>query len=154
MSHDETSGPVTRKERRAARYGKRQAAPRYVFSAAAHVRTDWTFAEVSEFLERRARGYNGPLRQVLCTAAAQLTRAAPIVQAHDKGEVAPVVSKRNQQPGRLSGSEREALKQFVILAQATDFSQANQEEVLAAGRAMLAKVRKRALGGQAEEDDS
>ncbi len=82
MSHDETSGPVTRsagdirsserKERRAAYGGKRQKAPRYVFSAAAHVREDWLPEDLIDMLESRARGYNGTLRQVLCTAAQRL----------------------------------------------------------------------------------
>jgi hypothetical protein len=75
MSHDgETSGPVTRKERRVA-YGKRQAAPRHVFSASEHIREDWTPGHLIEMLESRARGYNGILRAVLCTAAAMLRDA-------------------------------------------------------------------------------
>lgn len=53
------------------------------YNAADHVRTDWTFAEVSDFLDARARGYSGQLREILCTAAAQLRRAGPIVQEHD-----------------------------------------------------------------------
>ncbi len=75
MSHDETGGTVTRKERRKA-YGKRRrAAPRQVFSAAAHVRNDWTPDELIHFLEGRAAGYNGQLREYLCTAAHQLRAA-------------------------------------------------------------------------------
>ena len=72
MSHDETSGPVTRKERRAAYGGKRQAAPRYVFMASDYLRPDFTTAMLIEFLEAKARGYNGHLRALLCTSAAAL----------------------------------------------------------------------------------
>ncbi len=72
MSHDETSDPMTRKERRAARGGRRQPAPRHVFSADEHVRIDWSVAYCIEFLEARAPGYNGTLRQILCTSAQRL----------------------------------------------------------------------------------
>jgi hypothetical protein len=65
MSHDEQSGPATRKERR-------KSAPRYTFSAADHVDPDLDIQDLADSLERRARGYNGLLRQLLCTAAAQL----------------------------------------------------------------------------------
>ena len=79
MSHDETGGTVTRKERRKAYGGNRKATPRevrrLVFSAAAHVRNDWTPDELILFLEGRAHGYNGLLREYLCTAAHQLRAA-------------------------------------------------------------------------------
>lgn len=75
MSHDGTFyQPVNRKERRAA-YGKRQAAPRRTFSASEYVREDWLPEDLIEMLESRARGYNGILRAVLCTAAAMLRDA-------------------------------------------------------------------------------
>lgn len=178
MSHDETSGPVTRKERRAAYGGKRQAAPRYVFSAAAHIREDWLPEDLIDLLESRARGYNGILRQVLCTAAATLRqqevaltgyraeaigdmlkseerepldemRNTPVPEA----PIAPLnLSKRNQQPGRLSGGEREALKKFVAFALMATDSDVHKEEVTTMGRKMLANVRKRALGGDLVEE--
>ena len=62
-------------------------------------------------------------------------------------KVVPVVSKRNQQPGRLSGSERTALRNLMTLVDATG---ATDEEFMKEGRALLAKVRKRALGDRAE----
>lgn len=163
MSHDETSGPVTRKERRAARYGKRQAAPRYVFSAAAHVRKDWSVEDVMDRLEDRAKGYNGILRQLLCTAAAMLKDAVSedlLKAAAKEGSEAEdqlacdmgmiPTSKRNQQPGRLSGGEREALKKFVAHIVSAGIL-GDHTETMAMGRALLTKVRKRALGDQAEE---
>ena len=84
MSHDETSGPVTRKERRAAYGGKRRAAPRYVFSAAAHIRKDWTTSDLIEFLESRARGYNGLLRELLCTSAQGLREQQAALLAYEE----------------------------------------------------------------------
>ena len=141
---------------------------RRTFEASDHVRPDWTEADCIYFLEGRARGYNGMLRATLCTSAALLRRSETLLKEAEaqlkeveaqlqkaeeaQDEATPVVSKRNQQPGRLSGSEREALKKFVILAQATDYSQADQRKVLAEGRAMLAKVRKRALGDHALDE--
>ncbi len=165
MSHDETSGYVSRKARREAFGGKRQAAPRYVFKAADYVRQDWSPEDVAALLERRARGYNGILRDRLCTAAAMLRDAVSEDLLSEKADetVAPVVSKRttsdpspsgkrNQQPGRLSGSEREALKKFVDMAlYEAPSSKSRHEKVMAAGRALLAKVRKRALDTQAQE---
>ena len=156
MSHDEIGGPVTRKERRKAFGGKRQAAPRYVFSATAHVRQDWGPEDLIENLEHRARGYNGLLRSLLCTTADTLHRNVVALEYHrikeENAEAAvPVVSKRNQQPGRLSGSEREALKNFVAFALKATNSDVHKEEVTAMGRALLAKVRKRALGVNAVE---
>lgn len=65
MSHDETSGPVTRKERR-------QKAPRREWYAGDYFRPDWAVDHLIEMLERRARGYNGLLRSILCTAAQRL----------------------------------------------------------------------------------
>ncbi len=166
MSHDETSGPVTRKERRAAYGGGRQAAPRYVFSAEAHVREDWLPEDLIERLEDRAKGYNGILRQILCTAASILRqqevalagyRAAYQIDEDEVKEVAaeevwptvipPIITKRNQQPGRLSGGEREALKKLVAMI--TAVGDVDEAKVMAEGRALLTKVRKRALGGEA-----
>ena len=72
MSHDKTSGTATRKERRKAKKGEHQATARAGFRPANYVRNDWTTDDVAEFLEFRARGYNGRLREILCTAAAQL----------------------------------------------------------------------------------
>lgn len=68
MSHDQTSDPMTRQERRR----KFELKP---FSADDHVRTDWSVEDMIEFLETRALGYNGLLRQILCTAAAMLRDA-------------------------------------------------------------------------------
>jgi hypothetical protein len=70
----------------------------------------------------------------------------------DEVAAAPIVSKRNQQPGRLSGSEREALKKLVAMV-AKVGSTKTEEEVTVAGRALLVKVRKRALGVNAVEED-
>lgn len=75
MTHDGTSGPVTRKERRAA-YGKTQKKKLRPFTPSDYVRKDWTPEEAIESLEVRARGYNGLLREILCTAAAMLRDAA------------------------------------------------------------------------------
>jgi len=75
MSHDETSGPVTRKERRKAYGGGRKPVTRRPFSAADHICHDWTPEDLTEFLEERAVGYNGLLRNFLCTAAHQLRAA-------------------------------------------------------------------------------
>jgi hypothetical protein len=174
MSHDETSGTVTRKERRAAYSGTmlgRKPASRHVFNAEAYVRKDWTPTDVTEHLEDRARGYNGILRQLLCTAAAMLKDAvsedllktaaekelvetlAAKYGGRDKPEVmAPIaplnLSKRNQQPGRLSGGEREALRKFITLVASAE---GTDREWAAEGRALLTKVRKRALGGEVAE---
>ncbi len=158
MSHDEKADLMTRTERRAARNGKRQAAPRHVWAAENYVRTTWSLEEVIRMLESRARGYNSLFREILCTAAAMLTEAQEedllkekvlagyrtnaISEMADEAVAAPIVPKRNQQPGRLSGGEREALKKFVALVAEAETS---DEEVMAAGRALLTKVRKRAL---------
>ena len=89
MSHDEIGGPVTRKERRKAYGGRRQAAPRYVFNAAAHVRPDFTTAMLIEFLEAKARGYNGHLRALLCTSAAALRdQQAALLRYEGAGDAA------------------------------------------------------------------
>lgn len=237
MSHDETSGTVTRKERRASYGGKRKPVVRRPFSAANHVRNDWTPDELIMFLEGSAVGYNGMLRNYLCTAAAMLRdavaedllsseiKAAPVmsnelevevVERRDTpgvwsveginnsgdGEIylatfygpnsevrareyetmkyrtekgvgekldkvltevaaAPAnISKRNQQPGRLSGGEREALKKFVdnvVIAHTNAVIDERRgaelmDEAMTAGRAMLTKVRKRALGPNAAEE--
>ncbi len=175
MSHDEIGGTVSQEKRYLARLRKRQAAPRQVFSAAAHVREDWSPLHLIEALERRAHGYNGMLRAQLCSAAAMIRSqkarideyaAAYKMDADEMEEVvtsmmetpasAPImpsnISKRNQQPGRLSGGEREALKKFVALASmAPPGSKTHREEVMVAGRALLSKVRKRALGVHAVE---
>ncbi len=169
MSHDEMSGPVTRKERRKAFGGKRQAAPRYVFTPSAYVRPDWNPEDLIEVMEDRARGYNGVLRQVLCTAAAMVRDAVSedllktqetgeVVNSTMRGEKDPIMPsnitpglKRNQQPGRLSGGEREALKKFVTLVVSVGSNDDLMNEVMADGRALLTKVRKRALGSNAEE---
>lgn len=47
-------------------------AERKIWKAEDYVRTDWDAVEVAGFLEARARGYNGQLREILCTAAQQL----------------------------------------------------------------------------------
>jgi hypothetical protein len=113
-----------------------------------------------EFLEERAHGYNGILRSILCTAAEMMRaqekslggyRDQAISEAVAAEEAAPVVSKRNQQPGRLSGSERAALKNFAELVYEAGDREDLKAEAMTAGRKMLAKVRKRALGGEAEE---
>ena len=53
-------------------YKPRKAAPRREFDAEDYVRTDWSTLDLADFLEKRARGYNGQLREYLCTAAARL----------------------------------------------------------------------------------
>lgn len=142
---------------------------RQKFNAADHIRRDWAYGDVVGFLENRARGYNGSLRQILCTAAHMLKDAAPVMRGDYKAAkepttnafdrlneeevAAPVVSKRNQQPGRLSGSEREALKKFAASVFAAGRSEHLMDEAMAEGRAMLANVRKRALGAQTKEDE-
>lgn len=72
MSHDKTSGTATRKERRKAKKGEHQATARARFTPADYVRNDWTIDYLADRLESRARGYNGRLREFLCTAAARL----------------------------------------------------------------------------------
>lgn len=71
MSHDEVVDTWTRKEHRAA-YGKRQSAPRHVWEASDYLRPDFTTTMLIELLEAKARGYNGRLRELLCTSAAAL----------------------------------------------------------------------------------
>ena len=160
MSHDEIGGTATRKERRRmARYGgpKKKFVPQ-PFKASDHVRKDWGPEDMIEHLEGRARGYNGTLRQVFCTAAALIRHQTSLIEGYRtqavseavEAESAPVVSKRNQQPGRLSGSEREALKKFVAMAVMTPPTD-DPAALMTEGRAMLAKVRKRALGVNAVE---
>lgn len=162
MSHAETSGTATRKERRKAYGNNRNRVVPRPFKASDHVREDWSPYDVAELLERRAHGYNGRLRSYLCTAAhhirvagATIDRledellAAGAVVVAEVAVPAPAVSKRNQQPGRLSGGEREALKNLV-----TDLldGELSREEAMAEGRKMLTKVRKRALGSDQELD--
>jgi len=50
-------------------------AERKIWTAADYVRTDWSTEELADRLERWAHGYNGLLRQLLCTAATQLRLA-------------------------------------------------------------------------------
>ncbi len=159
MSHDEIGGTVTRKERRKAFGGKRQKLPPRPFKASDYVRQDWGPADLIAQLYSRARGYNGILRQLLCTAAALIKHQTTVItgyrdqaisEAVEAEMVAPVVSKRNQQPGRLSGSEREALKKFMELVIRSEASMTDKD-VMAEGRKMLTKVRKRALGVNAVE---
>jgi hypothetical protein len=61
MSYDETPA-----------HSQKKRSERQVFDAADYVRPDWNAEDVIYLLERRARGYNGLLRQILCTAAAML----------------------------------------------------------------------------------
>ena len=72
MSHDKMSGTATRKERRKAKKGEHQDTARARFTPADYVRNDWTTGDLADLLEVRARGYNGLLREFLCTAAARL----------------------------------------------------------------------------------
>ncbi len=158
----------TKHERRIGYRAKRKIIPirRQEFDAADHIREDWNYALVAEFLEARARGYNGLLRQILCTAAHMLKEAAPVMREHEAAKepatnafdqltmTPPVVTKRNQQPGRLSGGEREALRKFAASVFAAGRSKHLLEEAMGEGRVMLANVRKRALGVTAEEDKS
>lgn len=159
MSHDKTSGPNPRKgdlshDKRRTYYAESK---RQKFDAADHIRKDWNYALTAEFLENRARGYNGLLRQILCTAAHMLKEAAPVMRDHERtvALAVPAVSKRSQQPGRLSGSERKALKKFVVSVTEVPMhgGEGRWDEVMAEGRALLANVRKRALGAQTEEED-
>jgi len=73
MSHDATVR-LPRKERRA-QYGEKQKAEREIWTPAEYVDTDLSAEDCIEELERRARGYAGPLRAVLCTAAQRLRDA-------------------------------------------------------------------------------
>ena len=79
MSHDEIGGTVTRKERRAAFGNGRKPVVRRPFTAADHIRNDWTPEELTLFLEGRAEGYNGLLRNYLCTAAHHLRVAGATI---------------------------------------------------------------------------
>lgn len=63
-------------------YGKRRAAPRYIFSAAAHVREIWTPEDLAEMLVNRAKGYDGVLRELLCTAAAKITEQQALIDQY------------------------------------------------------------------------
>ncbi len=71
MSHDEVVDTRTRKERRAA-YGKPRTKELTVWMASDYLRPDFTTAMLIEFLEAKARGYNGHLRALLCTSAAKI----------------------------------------------------------------------------------
>ncbi len=55
-------------------------AERRTFEASDHVRADWTGADCVYLLERRARGYDGLLRNVLCTSAALLSRSETLLK--------------------------------------------------------------------------
>lgn len=39
------------------------------FVASKHVRQDWSADDLMYWLEERARGYDGPLREILCSSA-------------------------------------------------------------------------------------
>ncbi len=61
------------------------------FDPADYVRPDWTDVDMIEALERRARGYSGLFREVLCTAAALLRKhrsalVAMAALADDQGD--------------------------------------------------------------------
>ena len=82
MSHDsKMSGTATRKERRKAEKGEHQATARARFTPADYVRHDWSPDYLAERLEFRARGYNGRLREYLCTAAARLRMSETALKA-------------------------------------------------------------------------
>ena len=50
-------------------------AERKIWTAAEFVNTDWSAGNCINDLERRARGYNGRLRELLCTSAQRLRDA-------------------------------------------------------------------------------
>lgn len=172
MSHDEIGGTVTRKERRKAYGNGRKPVVRRPFSAADHIRNDWTPDDLIDRLIGRAAGYNGMLRNYLCTAAHQLRVAGATIDRLEaalaeqmtvdgkpqyRGDSVGIgavanISKRNQQPGRLSGSERAALKDFAALIYDAGESESLQAEAMVTGRKMLANVRKRALGGGSDRE--
>lgn len=52
-----------------------------VFDPAEYVRKDWDDRQIEAELERRARGYNGLLRQYLCSAAAVIARQRSEINA-------------------------------------------------------------------------
>ena len=54
------------------KYEPRKKAPRREFDAKDYVHEDWSTVDLADMLEDRARGYNGFLRQILCTASAKL----------------------------------------------------------------------------------
>lgn len=54
---------------------------RFVWKAEDYVRPDWDVDHVIERLEERAKGYDGLLRSLLCTAAAQLRKSAETLDA-------------------------------------------------------------------------
>ena len=72
---DDTSprSELSRKERRA-NYGRdtRNRAASRPWTASDYIRKDWETAVLVEFLEKCAKGYNGRLRELLCSSAAML----------------------------------------------------------------------------------
>ncbi len=71
MSHEKQGTAYDPKVRGHERQG-RKSAPRHVWLASDYIRPDFTTAMLIEFLEAKARGYNGSLRALLCTSAAAL----------------------------------------------------------------------------------
>lgn len=110
MSHDEMNGraEVSRKARRAAFGGKRKPVVRRPFAAADHIRNDWTPDELILFMEGRAHGYVGLLREFLCTAAHQL-RAAGAEIDRLEAEANTLIAKRNETEEALDEARMELL---------------------------------------------
>lgn len=44
------------------------------FVASKHVRQDWDADDLMFWLEERARGYDGPLREILCSSASMIRK--------------------------------------------------------------------------------
>lgn len=44
------------------------------FVALKHVRQDWSADDLMYWLEERARGYDGPLREILCSSASMIRK--------------------------------------------------------------------------------
>lgn len=77
-------------------------AGRKVWKASDYLRVDWTPEDVTALLESRARGYNGQLREILCTAAAMLRNVTGVL------EVVETPSGLAIQPRAVTDAEIEA----------------------------------------------
>lgn len=53
-----------------------------MFKPSDHIRSDWDSDHLIESLEKRARGYSGLLREVLCSAAEQIRRDQRFLKAY------------------------------------------------------------------------
>ncbi len=83
----------------------RKKAPRREWHAGDYSRPDWDVDHLVEMLERRARGYNGLLRSVLCTAAQRLRdqNAALRAQEQAQKEISPEELRERAETGEFDG---------------------------------------------------